>query len=67
MKAGARVTATTLRTLEVEVGARLQAVEVTTLNDRERMFLILTPRCRYCGNLNPRPRCVSCGAPSRVQ
>jgi hypothetical protein len=62
----ARVTAFTVRALELELGASLRVVEVTQVNDRERMFLILTPRCPYCGQLNPRRQCRSCGASARI-
>lgn len=65
MKA-ARVTATTVRALELEVGASLRVVEVTHVGDAERMFLILTPRCPYCGQLNPRVQCRTCGASARI-
>lgn len=40
----------------------LQWVEITTHGDPERMVLITTPRCGYCGRFAPTPVCAGCGA-----
>jgi hypothetical protein len=44
------------------LGDQLEWVEVTTVGDAEARFLAQTPRCAYCGQLQPRPRCEACGA-----
>jgi len=58
------MTLRTARALEREIGAALEWINVTEFGDAEPMVLITTPRCAYCGRLNPRDRCVTCGAPA---
>lgn len=50
------------RALEGAAGAGLDFLDVTVFGDREPMFLLLTPRCAYCGRPRPEARCLSCGA-----
>lgn len=44
--------------LEQRLGARIDAIDVTTYGNAERMFLIITPVCGYCGSYRPhKPMC----------
>ncbi len=42
--------------------ADFEWLEVTVYGDKERMFLLATPRCAYCGRPDPTGKCASCGA-----
>jgi hypothetical protein len=48
--------------LEDDIGTSLDWVDVTTHGDRERMLLLISPRCAYCDRVAPNARCGGCGA-----
>jgi hypothetical protein len=55
-------TARQVRLLEAAMGEKLEYIDVTTICCDERMLLVTTPRCEYCGRFNPSGHCRSCGA-----
>lgn len=54
-----------VRLLERDLGHPLTWVDVTTFRDPETMVLVVTPRCEYCGVVNPTGECARCGASIR--
>lgn len=57
-----RLTERQAELLNRRFGGALEWVEVTQFGDREPMVEVTTPRCDYCGTLNPTGECGACGA-----
>lgn len=47
---------------EAELDGTLDVIEVTTFGQPERMFVVTSPVCAFCGSFRLGPQCVKCGA-----